>query len=255
MSELEFLKKLHDDLLRHAEKFSFDKKHPWHRNLVALHGSLIELGGSLLIMLNEGGKAGIPSIFRTIMETYIEFHNLLLDKTYGYYMEAQYNEQWLKLLKEAAKGTNPYLISITKNPDLPQQIEQFEKTLAELKSKGYSPLNVRARFEKAGMLNEYLSIYNMLSTDSHGNIRALISRHIEIKGADLNLIYYKDAPIGDFLSYIAFTCLLLIRSAIGIHEVLHSEVLSEVKSLQKDFDEWQETYLNNELSSIEEESS
>jgi hypothetical protein len=162
MSELDLLKKLHDSLLEFSPKLTFDKSHPWHRNLVALYGSLIELSGALLILLNEGGKIGVPSIFRTYLETYVEFNNLLKDKMYGYHMEAQYNEQWLKLLKEASKGTNPYLKSIAELPDLSQKIAEMERELADLKAKGYSPLLVRDRFDRAGMLNEYYSMYNMV---------------------------------------------------------------------------------------------
>lgn len=240
MGELDLLKKLHDDLIGFAAKLSFDKNHPWHRNLVALYGSLIELSGSLLILLNEGGKIGVPSIFRTFLETYVEFCNLLKDRTYGNYMEAQYSFQWLELLKEAAKAANPYLESISKMPELSQNIDRIEKKLVDLKSKGYKPLRVRERFEKAGMRNEYYSMYNLLSTDTHGNIRALIKRHIEIKGADFDIVFYKNEPIEEFLTYIDSTCGMLVHSAIGMHELLGSEVLSEVKALQKSLESWRQ---------------
>lgn len=242
MGELDLLKKLHDSLLEFSRKLTFDKSHPWHRNLVALYGSLIELSGSLLILLNERGMIGVPSIFRTILETYVEFHNLLKDKTYGYHMEAQYNDQWLKLLKEASKGTNPYLKSIAELPDLSQKIAEMERGLADLKAKGYSPLLVRDRFDRAGMLNEYYSMYNMLSTDTHGNIRALISRHIEIKGADFEIVFYKDEPLEEFLSYIDSTCGVLVHAAIGIHELLGKDVLSEVKALKEDLEAWRKEH-------------
>lgn len=242
MSEFDLIKKLHDSLLEFAKKLNFDKSHPWHRNLLALYGSLIELSGSFLILLNERGLIGVPSIYRTFLETYVEFRNLLTDKTYGYHMEAQYNDQWLKLFKEAVKGTNPYLKSIEGVSDLPQKIEEMEKELTNLKDKGYKTLLVRDRFERAGMLNEYYSMYNMLSTDTHGNIRALIKRHIEIKGADFDIVFYKDEPIAEFLSYIDSTCGMLVYASIGIHELLNSEVLSEVKALKEDLENWRRVH-------------
>jgi hypothetical protein len=238
MGELDFLKKLHDDLLEFSRKLTFDKSHPWHRNLVSLYGSLIELSGSFLILLNKRGLIGIPSIFRTFLETYVEFYNLLNDKKYGYHMEAQYNDQWVRLMKEAAKGTNPYLNSIHEDPDLHQKINTMGKKLKELKSKGYVPLKVRERFEKAGMLNEYYSMYNLLSTDTHGNIRALIKRHIEIKGADFDIVFYKDEPIEEFLTYIDATCGMLIQASIGIHELLGSKIHAEVKTLKEELEAW-----------------
>lgn len=236
---VDLLKKLHDDLIKFAAKLNFDKSHPWHRNLIALHGSLIELSGALLILLTKGGKIGVPSIVRTIIETYVEFHNLLKDKTYGYHMEAQYNDRWIKLLKESAKGTNPYLRSFNEMPDLSETITNMEKELADFKFKGYKPLLVSERFDRADMMNEYYSIYHLLSADTHANIISLVSRHIKIKGSDFDIIYYKDLPIEEFLWYINLTCVLLVRSAIGIHELLNSEVLSEVKALENDIEAWE----------------
>lgn len=90
----------------------------------------------MIILLKENGKSGVPSIFRTILETYVEFKNLLNERTYGCHMEAIYLEQWLKLLKEAKKG-NPYLSSIAKSPDLDATILQHEKEYQDLKDRKY----------------------------------------------------------------------------------------------------------------------
>lgn len=90
MQTLECLKSSHDALLEAAKKFIFDKKHAWHRNLVALHGSLIELSSCLITLIENRGATGVPSVFRTLLETYVEFHNLADDKKYGYHMEANY---------------------------------------------------------------------------------------------------------------------------------------------------------------------
>jgi hypothetical protein len=83
----------------------------------------------------------------------------------------------------------------------------------------------------------------MLSTDTHGNIRALISRHIEIKGADFEIVFYKDEPVEEFLSYIDSTCGVLVHAAIGIHELLGKDVLSEVKALKEDLEAWRKEHL------------
>lgn len=39
---LECLKTAHDFSIDESTELSFDKKHPWHRNMVALYGSIIE---------------------------------------------------------------------------------------------------------------------------------------------------------------------------------------------------------------------
>jgi len=95
------------------------------------------------------------------------------------HMTASYVGQWLTLLKEAKKGTNPYLASISASQDLDRQITDHEKQVRQLEARGKKPLGVFERFKQANMVDEYRLLYNFLSCDSHSNIRALISRHID----------------------------------------------------------------------------
>ncbi|MBF0539777.1 MAG: hypothetical protein HQL03_16170, partial [Nitrospirae bacterium] len=168
MSELSFINKLHDDLIKYVGEFNFTKTHPWHRNLVSLYCSIIALSESAIALLESGKTAGLPAVFRTILETYVEFKILIQDRTYGYYMEAQKTKSWLKDTKEAAKGKNPYLRDLSNRPDLPQIIESLEKKYKELEAKaktnGYKKrIEIKEKFERAGLIYEYNSIYNDLS--------------------------------------------------------------------------------------------
>ena len=235
MKALEFLKTVRDFLIDTAKELRFDKDHPWHRNLVALHGSLIEFSGSMLICLDKGGKISVPTIFRSILETYVEFKNLAADRKYGYCMEANYADQTLKILREAQKGKNPYLADIGKHPELLKSIARLETELKNLKKKGYEPLRVLERFKRAGMEDEYRSMYNLLSTEAHSNISALISRHLEIDAGTFDVVYYKDEPVESFLPYIDTTNALLLDSGVIIHELLSSPALERVKTLREEF--------------------
>lgn len=243
METLDCLKESHDALLAASQKLVFDKKHAWHRNLISLHGSIIELSSCLITLIEHRGATGVPSVFRTLLETYVELHNLANDKKYGYHMEASYLEQWLKVLKEAKKGTNPYLESIGNSPDLLENIKNNEKELNELKDRGYNPLSVFSSFQKAEMEDIYRSIYNFLSNDAHSNIRALIQRHIEIEDNDITVVYYREEPPENFLSEIDTATSLLIQSGIKTHKALESEVLSEVEALSDRLDTWREKHL------------
>lgn len=129
MNTLDCIKESHDILLNAAEKLVFDKQHPWHRDLVALHGSALELTSSLITLMENNGATGVPSVFRTFLETYVELHNLAGNKSYGYHMEASYIEQWVKVLKEAKKGHNPFLEDISKLPNLDDLIAEHESEL------------------------------------------------------------------------------------------------------------------------------
>jgi hypothetical protein len=104
-------------------------------------------------------------IFRSFIEAYADLKNLHEKAEYSYYMDASYHKQWIKLLKEAKNKPNPYLKDISQVGNLDEQIQEHEKEFADLKNKEYNPLNVFQRFERAGMEDEYRSLYNSLSSD------------------------------------------------------------------------------------------
>ncbi len=79
-----FLGLLHDRCLDLSQQLIFDKSHALHFALMSLYGSLIELVGCMLTLMRNNGKLGVPPLFRTFLETYVEFHNLVRDPKYGY---------------------------------------------------------------------------------------------------------------------------------------------------------------------------
>lgn len=236
-SIFEILKKSYDVAVEACESLRFDKEHLWDRNIVTLYCSLIELTGCMIILLKENGKSGVPSIFRTILETYVEFKNLLNERTYGYHMEAIYLEQWLKLLKEAKKG-NPYLSSISKSPDLDATILQHEKEFQDSKDRKYGPLSVCDRFKRCGMEYAYRSLYNMLCNHDHPNIRALIDRHLELEEDRFFVVLYKGQPLEQFEPYIYHSCCLLNDSGISLHEALDSNAVARIEEITNLAEEW-----------------
>lgn len=232
MKQLDFLKKIHDDFLQFSKTIEFDKKQSLHFNLVALYGSLIELSSCIIILLENNGKIGIPSIFRTFLETYVEYHNLVTDSNYGYFMEASHCDYLIKLISEAKKGNNPYF---GENHDWSKFDAWFEATktqLHELKKKRYEPLKIKEKFIKANMEEEYNSLYNYLSADSHCNIRALITRHAEVNENDFKVVYYKNEPIENFINYIVTTAELLVTASIKHHEFFKTGKLEEIKKYE-----------------------
>ena len=131
--------------------------------------------------------------------------------------------RWLKVLREAHSGENPYLASISELADLEDQIEKESAELEGLRDKGRPPLNVFQRFEKAGMINEYRSLYNFLSCDAHSNIRALISRHVTFNDSDFEITYYKDEPIEAFNSILGSSAGLLLQASLEMHNRYETE--------------------------------
>jgi Family of unknown function (DUF5677) len=218
MEILEYLKHLHDECIAQAEHIRFDKRHPRHVHLIGLYGTLVELCGCLLALVEQKLRTGVPPIFRAIFEAYVEFKNLHAVPEYGYYMESSSAQACIKLLEEAKKGLNPCLADMNKLLDLDAAIAQYQTTLDTLKAKGFAPLSIFARFQRAGLTNEYRSLYNLLSTNAHSNINALVDRHIDLEGSDFTVVYYKDEPLERYVLYLDSTAGVLSDASQRMHE-------------------------------------
>lgn len=242
MEIFDFLKHLHNECIRLSEHIVFDKKHPRHLHLVCLYGTLIELVGSLIVLIERKRRVGVPTIFRSFLEAYVDLKNLYEKAEYGYHMDASYHEQWIKVLKEAKNKPNPYLKDISQIENLDEQIQEHEKEFADLKNKGYNTLSIFQRFKRAGMEAEYRSLYNFLSNDAHSNIRALVNRHLEIHETDFTVVYYKDEPLEDFLTYIDSTVGSLVNASLKIHGYFETGSLAEIEKLAQRLNEIRRQY-------------
>lgn len=231
METFETLKVFHERLLRLSTDLCFNKRDPVDLHRVALYCTLLELAGCMIHLIEHKCWTGVPSLFRAFLEAAVELLNLMKDAEYIDHMLASYVDQWLKVLQEAKKGTNPYLVSIAASQDLDKQIADDEKQLGELKARGKQPLTAFKRFERANMVDEYRSLYNFLSCDSHSNIRALISRHFEREDNDFKVVFYKDEPINTFLATLDGTAGLLIEASLLVHEAFKSGNLKEIQKM------------------------
>ncbi len=241
MEHLNFLKKVHDNLLDYAPKLIVSDENLCQMFLRALHSSLIELSGCLILLLDNEGKTGVPSIARTFLETYVEFYNLHKDGSYFYNMEANYLEE-SKRIRDEILGKKNYLQYIDDDRITKEQSERDAESmeLKELNDNGFKKLSVLERFQRAEMEDVYRSYYAILCSYDHPSLHALISRHVKIESAngDIETFLYADKPIETYLSEIQMVTKGLINSAIDIHTLLNSEALPEVKILQKSFDEY-----------------
>ena len=234
MELFKFVKRLHDECIRLSKHVVFDKKHPRHLHLVGLYGTLIEMAGSLITLIDRGHRTGVPPIFRAFLEAYVELKNLHKEADYGYHMDASWHEQQIKVLKEAKNNLNHYLKSIAEIPNIDEVIQKFEQDLANLKKKGFNPLNVFQRFERADMKDEYRSLYNLLSNYAHSNITALIDRHAEIHKNDFTVVYYKDEPLEGFLPYLDTTAVSLTDASMKIHDFFKTGSIGEIEKLSQE---------------------
>lgn len=231
-----FLKRAHYGFQHLSKQLSFDKEHPRQRNVVALYGSMIELTGSLIILVENKLITGVPVLLRSILEAHIDLHNLAENATYGYSLELSYIKEWLKILQEAKAGKNEYLISISSAPSLDASISDWQKKKQQLEAKGYRPLRIEQKFQRAGMEKEYRSIYNSLCADAHNNLRSLIDRHIELGQGSFEVVFYKAYTPEDSEVNVGMNAELLVRASEKIHQFLGSAVQEQVAGYRSELD-------------------
>jgi Family of unknown function (DUF5677) len=227
---LEFLKSIHDRLLELVPAIQFDKTHQVHFARVALYASLIEFTSAMICLIENNGRVALPSTFRSFLEAAVELKNLNADPSYIEHMYASHMDEWLKVLRESEKQ-NPYLEGIGGIPKLDQLIAKDEENLKRLREKGKQPLNIFERFEKAGMVKEYRSLYNFLSCDSHSNIRALIRRHFEETEGNFDVVMYRDEPIESFLATLDTTAALLLQGSLETHNAFNTGKAAAVETM------------------------
>lgn len=233
---LSFLKRAHDEFQPLSEQIIFDKERPLHRNTISLYGSILELTGSCILLTDKRLVTGVPILLRTILEAYVDLVNLVENPQYGYNLEASYLKEWLKILEEARKGKNEYLRAISEASSLDQSIDEWRNSLKKLESKGYKVLKIEKKFERAGMEKEYRSIYNLLCSDSHNNLGALVSRHVEREQTDFSIVFYKAYTPEDSAVYVGTNAEILVRATQLIHKFLDSPVQDAIKAYRVEFD-------------------
>lgn len=231
-----FLSRAHDEFQPLSEKITFDKTHRLHFAVIALYGSIIELTGSIIVLLNKRMASGVPILLRAILEAYVDLVNLLRNKQYGYHLEASYRKEFLKVLEEAKRGKNEYLAGIAEKPDLDEIISKWRKEQKKLESKGYSALKQFDKFKRADMEKEYSSIYNLLCSDAHNNLRSLIKRHAEWGAQDFLVVVYKAYSPEDSATHIGINAEILVRATQQVHDFFDSPVKSEIAKYRSEID-------------------
>jgi len=232
-----FMCHLHKKAINLTAQLHFDKTHLWRLNLVSLYCSLVELTGSACILVEEKVGVGIPILLRAAVEADLDFTNLAADRTYNYQLRASELKEWIKLLRESRAGTNPFLKDISDFPETDKILKNMEQEQEELRGKGYKPLSVYDKFDRANLEPIYRSVYNILCCHSHNNLRALQARHINISKEldDFQVELYPPINFDRMLSYIDNFCGILLSATEKIHRILETNGIKEIEELKVEF--------------------
>jgi len=198
------------ELIKYAEEnlklIKFDKKRGQHLASVCLYCRIIELCYACVYLVEKHISIGVPLLVRSGLEAQVDLVNCLNDIDYFKIMYASY------LIPK-----KKYLSNIGDNVELSATEYEFNN----LKGIGINPLNVKERFEKAIMLQEYYTAYNLLCLDTHNTIRSLEDYYIEKHNGEYDVTLFKDLyPHEEIISILT----ILLNSSELIHDFFKTRI-------------------------------
>jgi len=237
------LEELFEIIKSRTGRIKFNKKHPQQLCAVCLYGTIFEISLACLTLLkDERTHAAIPILLRNLMEAYIDLINLVKCPEYVLVMNANYLEQKRRLFNAAINDghENPFFEPFAEYEKLDDDYNEIKEDLKDWKEHGIEPIDVKQRFRRAGMKNQYAPIYMLLCSHSHNNIDALEKRHIKKSNGDYQVHCFKrweEKELLPFLSHISiilFDSLKLIGKLLEISDRLDiSEIEVALKKTKR----------------------
>ncbi|MCW8281566.1 DUF5677 domain-containing protein [Agrobacterium sp. InxBP2] len=218
----EFLIELYHVTVKNLPELRFDKRSEVHRTLVSLYSTIIELTNAALQIREAGGYTGMDILLRSALEAHVDLINLANDDEYLKVMLSAYHKEWIKLASDGVNGENPFLAYFKDSPEAQAKLEEHKTELEQLKKTVRIPTNLE-KFQKAGMENEYRSIYNSLCNDSHNNLRSLTSRHFRPRDGGLDMVIFDKPTIDDLAATLDTFIATLNTSNHIMHDYFSSE--------------------------------
>ncbi len=173
-------------LMKNAEYFLhsivFDNTKERNLYSVALLVTILELSESCIVLMSNSILSAVPAVFRSLLEAYVDLINMINVDYYYKIMEATYLKERTRTLGEAIKKgkSNPYLEVLSSKEDIVDIYQSSLEKLTCLKNDGYLPIKIRKKFELAKADDLYVSVYSILSDESHNNLSVLGPRHVSI---------------------------------------------------------------------------
>jgi hypothetical protein len=138
--------------------------------------TIAELYIAMLSVMQSRAQSHAPVLVRSMHEAFVDLQNLVADSSYADQMRYDNADQMLKTsggfqeapdLKEDEEALNT----------LAEWSAKEQKTLDELKAKGYKSLKIFDKFDRAGLAREYATGYRFFCSFSHSDLNTLIARH------------------------------------------------------------------------------
>lgn len=185
-----------DECANEISKVRFEPSYWRHLLVISMVCTVLESEHAAVLLAHH--KKGHDSKLhaRKVLEGLADLKLLTSDSGYVDVMRLADAEYWLKQLKQGREG-NPYVQKLGSMSDIKNVIQNYQQEVDELKSNGARQKTVRDRFEAAGLLNEYLTVYSNLSGHSHSRLDTLIQRHVVEDGKGVKIVAFEETEVED----------------------------------------------------------
>src|ERR1700730_1181210 len=132
-------------------------------------------------------------------------------------MRMQVSDGVFTIPTTSKRCVRPYLQGIAQAIDVKTERASLEQELKGIEKQGYKPLRPWQEFEKASLSSEYQSLYWQLCLHAHNNVSALEERHLNKKGDDFEVLFFKEEDPADLVRYFDSVCGLLVDATKTLH--------------------------------------
>lgn len=203
------------------------EKTPQHLIVVALCCRMIELAEVFLsLMGKKGAISALPGIVRSLLEAYADLINLKNDPRYLAQMKSSFYRMKKKIAHSSlcSSQENPYLAPICDEVDVETLLQEIDDEIEECIAEGAAKrFTIEDKFSKAGLVNEYQSVYVLLCNHAHNNIFELERRHIEICEKRLTIHLFSETKPEELYGLVDIVGACLVGTLHHVCEMMGTE--------------------------------
>lgn len=215
---LGFLQSLIPELIERSAGLKFDSADKGDLYSIMLYASIVELANGACRLIAAGEPTGVGTVTRMALEALVDLRNLASDPEYINYLELRSLKEWQQTYELAESG-NSYVAAIVDEPTFQEQKQATAQQIQALHKQGFRQLSAEARFERAGMEENYGGMYRWLCSDTHNSLRGLMLRHVRVSGdGSAEICILREPEPGDNLKEIDALCGFLISASQLAHQ-------------------------------------
>jgi len=195
---------IYQSIFSRTDRLIFNRDNAQHLYSVCMHGSILESSSACITLLRNKECNAIPPLLRNLLEEYVDLVNVGKDPDYLKRMQSSFLKEQSRVLKKAIESgdTNPYLEALSNTDGIKGHYAKVDDELSKLRESGFGELGIRDRFDRAGLVEMYESVYALLCQHSHNNLNILERRHLEEHNDKLRVSYFQPWSSDEMMPYI-----------------------------------------------------